>query len=104
VSYFGWDPKRLRKGNYIDAMSLIRTDALRRLGGYTNERRLFGWEDFDLWCRIAEDGGEGLLVPQILARYRASASSMRTLTDLYPDDGMAAVAERHRRVMSGSLP
>jgi len=103
VSYLGWDPKRLREGNYIDALSLIRTDALRRLGGYATDRRLFGWEDFDLWCRIAESGGMGLLVPQILARYRASASSMRTLTDLYGADGMAAVAERNPKLMAGIL-
>jgi GT2 family glycosyltransferase len=103
VSYLGWDPQRLRGGNYIDALSLIRTDALRRLGGYATDRRLFGWEDFDLWCRVAESGGKGLLVPQILARYRASASSMRTLTDLYGADGMAAVAERNPKLMSGVL-
>jgi GT2 family glycosyltransferase len=103
VSYLGWDPRRLRTGNYIDALSLIRTDALRRLGGYATDRRLFGWEDFDLWCRVAEAGGRGLLVPQILARYRASANSMRTLSDLYGADGMAAVAERNPKLMSNAF-
>jgi GT2 family glycosyltransferase len=103
VSYLGWDPRRLRGGNYIDALALIRTEVLRRLGGYATERRLFGWEDFDLWCRIAETGGIGLHVPQILARYRASASSMRVLTDLYGADGMAAVAERNPKLMAGVL-
>jgi GT2 family glycosyltransferase len=103
LSFLGWDPRRLRAGNYIDALALIRTDVLRRLGGYATDRRLFGWEDFDLWCRIAETGGRGRLVPQVLARYRASGSSMRTLTDLYGGDGMAAVAERNPKLMAGVL-
>jgi hypothetical protein len=35
-----------------------------------------GWEDYDLWFKIARDGGYGLQVPQILARYRVHRNSM----------------------------
>jgi GT2 family glycosyltransferase len=101
VSYHGWDPQRLRRGNYIDALSMIRTRDLRELGAYTTDRRLFGWEDYDLWCRVAENGRFGILVPQILARYRASPNSMRSLTDLFGGDAMSAVIERNPKLMEG---
>jgi GT2 family glycosyltransferase len=100
VSYYGWEPERLREGNYIDALAMIRTDGLRELGGYSTDRRLFAWEDYDLWCRIAESGAHGRLVPQILARYRASPNSMRSLTSLYSGDAIAALTERHPALMT----
>jgi GT2 family glycosyltransferase len=103
VSYFGWEPRRLRAGNYIDALSMIRASDLRELGGYTTDGRLFGWEDYDLWCRVAESGRHGILVPQILARYRASPNSMRSLTDLYGGDAMNVVIESYPRLMAGVI-
>lgn len=104
VSYFGWTPDRLRFANYIDALSMLRIERLRELGGYTTDRRLFGWEDYDLWCRIVEAGGYGLQVPQILARYRVSPSSMRSLTNLSEADAMTALIERHPNLMEGVVP
>lgn len=104
VSYYGWNPKLLRHANYIDALSMIRVSELRRLGGYTTDRRLFGWEDYDLWCAIAEEGGFGLQVPEILAKYRVSPSSMRSLTNLSEADAMTALIERHPILMDGVIP
>jgi hypothetical protein len=69
-----WEPERLRSGNWIDAMALIRRTRLFELGGYTVDPRLAGWEDFDLWCRCAEAGGHGVHVPQVLAWRRRSRS------------------------------
>ncbi len=55
-----WEPKRLRVGNYIDAMALMRTGVVREeLGGYPTDRRLHGWEDFALWCAVASAGHRG---------------------------------------------
>jgi len=75
-SYLPWEPGQLAEANYIDAMSLLRRQELVELGGYTEDPRLHGWEDYDLWCRTAERGLRGVLVPQILARYRRAAHSM----------------------------
>jgi GT2 family glycosyltransferase len=104
VSYYGWNPARFRHANYIDALSMLRIDELRRLGGYATDRRLFGWEDYDLWCAIAEEGRYGLQVPEILARYRVSPSSMRSLTNLSEADAMTALIERHPTLMDGVIP
>ncbi len=65
---------RLQPGNYIDAMALVRKSAWALAGGYDHVR--YGWEDFDLWARIAERGGFGLGVRKILADYRVHDRSM----------------------------
>jgi hypothetical protein len=72
----------LAKGNYIDAMALVRKSAWAAAGGYENTIWP-GFEDFDFWCRLAERGQYGLSVPEILADYRVHASSMlHTTTDV----------------------
>jgi GT2 family glycosyltransferase len=103
-SYFPWRPDRLRTGNFVDAMALWRTAALRALGGYTTDRRLHGWEDYDLWCRVAERGGRGAFVPQIVARYRVSAHSMLSLTDISSRTAVSLLIERHPKLMAGMHP
>jgi hypothetical protein len=98
-----WEPWRLVGGNYIDAMALIRTDHLRFLGGYTTDRRLYGWEDYDVWCRTAEAGGYGVQVANMVARYRLSATSMVSLSNVSEVAPFAALAERCPRLMHGAL-
>ncbi len=76
LSSLPWEPERLKSGNRIDAMALIRRERLLELGGYATDPRLAGWEDFHLWCQCAEAGGHGVLVPQVLGWHRRAASSM----------------------------
>jgi len=75
ASSLPWEPERLKRGNWIDGMALIRRARLLELGGYSTDPRLAGWEDFDLWCRCADAEGHGVHVPQVLARRRRAASS-----------------------------
>ena len=74
-SVLSWDPARLRRGNYIDAMAMLRKEAVEALGGW-NTAMLFGWEDFELWARVAESGGHAAFVPQALSWYRQTSTSM----------------------------
>jgi len=91
-----WDPARLLDGNYIDAMALIRRDALRAAGGYAVMADDHGWEDYDLWCRFAELGFEGVFVPELLCEYRVHSASMtHTRTAKYGNSLMAEMALRH---------
>jgi hypothetical protein len=103
-SYYPWRPARLRTGNYIDAMALWRTGQLRDLGGYTSDMRMYGWEDYDLWCRAAERGLDGVLVPEIVARYRQTNHSMITLTNVSTTAAVSLLADRYPRVMGGLRP
>jgi glycosyltransferase involved in cell wall biosynthesis len=71
-----WDPQRLRTENYIDAMALIRREALLAAGGYSSSAVEQGWEDWDLWCCFAELGFKGLFLPELLCEYRIHSTSM----------------------------
>ena len=71
-----WDPERLSKGNYIDAMALIRKSAWRRVGGYTVVKYVGGWEDYDFWCKFVECGLFAEYEPNAIAHYRTHKASM----------------------------
>ncbi|MFM8893105.1 MAG: glycosyltransferase [Planctomycetia bacterium] len=76
-----WSPDRLRHGNYIDAMALIRRSAWARCGGYA--RIPYGWEDYDFWCVLVEEGLWSQAVPAAVGRYRVHGTSMlHTTTDV----------------------
>ena len=98
-----WQPWRFVRGNYIDTMAMIRTDHLRAMGGYSTDRRLYGWEDFDLWCRTAEAGGFGVHIGTFIGRYRRSATSVVSVANVSHVAPFAALAERCPRTMRGEV-
>jgi glycosyltransferase involved in cell wall biosynthesis len=65
-----WDIDRLRRGNTIDAMAMIRRSALLKARGYAVLPEDKGWEDYDLWCRFFSLGMRGVFVPELLCEYR----------------------------------
>jgi GT2 family glycosyltransferase/glycosyltransferase involved in cell wall biosynthesis len=71
---FEYDPVRFVSGNYIDAMALVRKAAWARVGGYDHIQG--GWEDYDFWAKLAEQGLWGQSIPEILAKYRVHNQSM----------------------------
>jgi glycosyltransferase involved in cell wall biosynthesis len=76
-----YSPLRLKRGNFIDAMALVRKWAWAAAGGYDHVQ--YGWEDYDFWCRLAELGLYGLDVPDVLADYRVHTGSMlHTMTEI----------------------
>jgi hypothetical protein len=76
LSSLPWEPERLKRGDRVEAMTLVRRERLLELGGYATDPRLAGWEDFHLWCQCAEAGDHGVHVPQVLGWRRRTASSM----------------------------
>lgn len=94
-SAFPWDVRQLCKANYIDAQAMIRKETWARLGGYRGDDEVFGWEDWDLWLRLARVGGRALLVPELLGRYRVHQGSMIALTNLGHDRGRTAMRARY---------
>lgn len=71
-----WNPDTLIYGNTIDAMTLMRKSAWEKVGGYSEDMPYNGWEDYELWFKIAEAGGWGVRIPEILCRYRVHVNSM----------------------------
>ncbi len=89
-----WDPRELVRANYIDALALIRRDALLENGGYIEDLRI-GSEDHDLWCQMAERGQYGVLVPELLAIYRIQAhSKLRTFGGSQNEHALARIRAR----------
>jgi glycosyltransferase involved in cell wall biosynthesis len=105
LSMFPWEPDRLRIGNYIDAMALFRTATLRRIGGYADaEPFTHGWEDYELWCRMAALRLRGAFVPEILGRYRVQPGSLLSRTNLRLAELRSALEDRYPHVMGSPAP
>lgn len=82
-SAMGWHLPWLCDANYIDAQAMIRRSVFERHGGYKEHDDLvYGWEDYELWLRLAEAGEYGCHVAQILGRYRTQGVSMISMTNL----------------------
>jgi len=91
-----YDPVFLAAGNYIDGMALISKAVWVAVGGYDHVRT--GWEDFDLWCKLAERGLRGEQVPGgPLAEYRLHPNSMLQSANSRPDTVRAMMDHLERR-------
>jgi glycosyltransferase involved in cell wall biosynthesis len=86
LSYFDWDPQILVQYPYIDAMAMFRRESLLAEPGYDNELNQigwFGWEDYEMWLRFAQNHHEVAFVPNILCLYRHHETSMINTTNLF---------------------
>jgi hypothetical protein len=104
LSWPEWNPARLRHGNFVDAMSMVRRSAFAAVGGYTTDPRLGGWEDLALWCSLVQAGMHGSLVPEILARYRAGRHSMIAVTNIDASEAWSVLLERFPFLRSTPAP
>lgn len=75
-------------------MSVFRAAAVRAAGGYAEE--LTSYEDWDLYCALAERGERGAVIPGFLLHYRLRADSLlRTEVRLRRQHLHARVLARH---------
>ena len=99
-SELAWFPAWLCEANYIDAQAMVRRSTFERHGGYRDaDDFAYGWEDWELWLRLAEAGERAVHVPRMLGRYRTQPSSMITITNL-----VAAEMVAHMRSLHPGLP
>ncbi len=59
--------------------ALVRTTALRAVGGYDEGMPEQGYEDWDLWIGLVERGYVGTIIPEVLFRYRRRQGSMSSI-------------------------
>jgi hypothetical protein len=94
-SELAWHPPWLCETNYIDAQAMLRRSTFERHGGYRDDELVYGWEDWELWLRLAEADEWGVHVPRLLGRYRTQASSMIAITNLVAAQMRADVRALH---------
>ena len=83
---FSWTPSRcdfphLLAEDTVCTAALMRRDVVLAVGGFDNDPRIDGYEDWDLPVRIVASGHEGSIIPEFLFRYRirpGSKSETRT--------------------------
>lgn len=94
-----WSPTRLRGQMYLGHFLVMRTELVRRLGGF---RSAFdGSQDHDLALRVSEVANEVGHLPVVLYSWRAHGGSTAGSSDSKPytwDAGVRAVAEHVKRV------
>ena len=71
---------------------LIRRRALDQLGGYSENPSLEGYEDSELWRRLVDGGGAGLVVPDLLATGAPSGPPPYGIARLMPRWTIEALA------------
>jgi GT2 family glycosyltransferase len=62
-------------GNRIDACAVVRREAWEQCGGYDEDLQA-GWEDWDFWLSVAENGWRFAHLPEVLFDYRVRSGSM----------------------------
>jgi len=84
VNPLPWEPDRFLHGNYIDMLAMIRKSAWRAVGGFDLKMvdAFGGWEDYALWLAFVERSFQGVLVPEILARYRGHHGSLSSTAEI----------------------
>ena len=70
-----FDERKLLVGNIVSVCSLIRREAVESVAGY-NENMKLGFEDWDLWIGLAEQGWQGYRIPEPLFFYRKRKGTM----------------------------
>lgn len=95
VSHLPWSVERLCQANYIDAMAMVRRSVLEEIGGWDPRLSNLGWEDYDLWLRLAADGQGGVLVTSYAGSYRVHPTSMLSTVNLDPLPLLALLSAKY---------
>ena len=86
ISCEKWDVRKLVTQPYIDAMAMFDRKTLLEVGGYSTdliEYGWFGWDDYDVWLKLAQSNYSCKLIPKVLSAYRVHPSSMINTTNKY---------------------
>ena len=97
-----WNPQRLRQGNTLDALALVRRSAWQQVGGFVHTPG--GWEDYDFWCRFVEAGLSALQVPQLLAVYHHHGDSMKNSETAAREQELRALLQRRHPWLELTAP
>ena len=107
LSYFDWDPQMLVEFPYVDAMAMFNRTQLIKIGGYDTDLYKygwFGWEDYDLWLRIAQAKLPVTFLPNVLCLYRHHEKAMSNMTNLFEQELARHLLEKYRSLVETYPP
>jgi GT2 family glycosyltransferase len=87
--------ERLCKENYIDALALIRRSTFAEVGGFDGYFCVSGWEDYELWLRLAAAGHRAEFVPGFVGWYRVHQGSRQETVNLDAARLMSELRDRY---------
>jgi len=96
-----WDIKRLLYSPYIDAMAIFKRSVLLDLGLYDNDmfkHGWFGWEDYELWLRLAEAEKTVAFLPNFVGLYRRHGSSMINQTNIFMESISGYLSNKYKKL------
>ena len=76
VTCGGFKLSKILISNYIDACAVIRRSAWKSLGGYDENMPHMGFEDWDFWLRMVNNGWRMDYIPELSFYYRIRTNSM----------------------------
>jgi glycosyltransferase involved in cell wall biosynthesis len=71
---------RLTAGNYIDAFALLDATKVLRSRGYVADRRLYGYEDWEMLLHLIAEEEQIVFVPVVMGYYHLAPGSMYAQT------------------------
>jgi hypothetical protein len=75
---------------------MFRASTFEQHGGYrVDDALVFGWEDWEMWLRLAASGERGVHVAEMLGRYRTQETSMLATSNLFGDLMLEHLRELH---------
>ena len=79
---------------------LIRTEFLKNLGGFSEDRAYLTAEDYELWLKMAAAGARFAFIPDLLTDYRVHESNASSSIQLHRDSSLAVVGDHYRAMAS----
>jgi len=88
-------------------MALFDRRQLIEIGGYDNELYKFGWfgwEDYELWLRIAQAKLHVSFLPNVLCLYRHHETSMSNATNLFDRELVSQLIKKYHALVETYPP
>jgi GT2 family glycosyltransferase len=99
-----YDARILALDNIVPAQSLMRRAAWQQVGGFDEVHFPHGFEDWDLWLRIAAAGWQGYHINAPLVYYRRHGPSLSTIDwPGYEWDARAQIMRKHPQIYGHRL-
>jgi len=98
----GFELTRLLRGNFIPVTTFCRRDCFKAVGGFDTEM-LGGFEDWELWIRMAATGVKFHYDPRVVLYYRHHDGARSHQANKYQDEIFSYIRNKHQSLFDRVL-